>query len=384
MTLFSFNPCYLARADDDLDSDFDEPPPISETTTEPAAEDAPVEGTLTAPDDTLDDANSQAGSLPAIEAKIYNVEIVRPSKSGRVYLIQKETTELPEVGRIFLLKDSATPVMAFRVLKTYPEKNQIAAKRVRLYPGFDQLDPGAKFRAYEKTGDLAAIPNSSFEDDADLMDLEQTPPPNDLQSEPLNEPSNEPAEEPVEDTVDELANEAELATTPDPGEQDLEIREDMTEDEDYTSYDYFPNWLTVPFGVFFGNPHLPGPSPQKGTGLLYGRNMGSRSFTLEGGFYYYKAAGDTFGISKSYTLMPLVGMGRFNFPISENVQFFLYGGVQYKWVIGNLGATNKELQRIAVAAPLAGLGLFVQVGPNWFLKLNLGIDSVLGGIALRF
>jgi hypothetical protein len=357
MTLFALSFGSVAIADDDF------------------VEEAPVEGTLTSPEDAFGDANSQLGKLPSIEAKIYNVQIVRPSKSGRVYLIQKNDSDLPEIGRIFLLKDSATPAMAFRVLKTYPENQQIAAKRVRVYPGFDELAVDAQFRAYEKKGNIAITPPPSSEDQADLMDLEQSPAPAELQSEPTAA---------TEVTENKENDEFETEVRGDPGEQDVEVHDDTSVDEDYASYDYFPNWLTVPFGMYLGNSQLPGSSTQKGTGLLYGRNMGSRSFTLEGGFFYYKAAGDVAGVSKSYTLMPLVGMGRFNFPVTENVLFFLYGGVQYKWVIGNLGATPRELQRIAVAAPLAGLGVFVQVGPNWFLKFNLGIDSVLGGIALRF
>jgi len=404
----------------------------------------PTTGTLVSPEDAFGDANAELGKLPAIQAKVYSVRVVRPSRSGRMYLIKKEESGvLPEVGRIFLLKDTFTPVMAFRVVKTYPPSAQIAAKRVRVYPGFDQLTSGSQFRAYEKLGDIAVVPPQTAQDREDLsdlegsgaqndFDLEQTPPPEtaaplEAPPEPLPEAPaetggtmdleqtpppaaglpEEPALEPADDFAAPPSGPAEpfpesspapLTEVQDPGEQDVEIQDEEGEDEE-AHRDYAPNWLTVAFGMF-PNTKVPGSRLKMGGGILLARNIAYEIFSersrngdslaIEGGFYYYKAAGDvtaagtTNAVSKSYTLMPLTALARYNLPLSETLTFYLYGGLLYNTVIGNVGATDREIQNATEVVPGAGLGLFVQTGPNWYLRLNLGMESITGGVVLRF
>lgn len=370
---------------------------------------------------------SSAVSTPEIEAKVYSVKVVRPSRSGRVYLIQKDDPgNLPEPGRIFLLKDSFNPVMGFRTLKNYPSRNQIAAKKVRVYPNYDALVRDSRYRSYEKTGEISVVPPQTAQDLEDLSDLEssgdlsleQTPPPPEAAPEtvaPLEEPPA-PLESPSEPALESTSSmdlepsnpppplEEAPASTPvpttavtDPGEQNVEINDEDEEDEE-SQRDHFPHWLTVDFGGFrklITQPQvIPGPGFQRGAGIRYAKNVAyglfsskafqSDSLSLEGGFFYYKAAGDVNGRSKSYTLMPLIATGRYNLPLNDRWSFYVYGGLYYHLVIGNVGATDAELAQIGVVAPAGGIGFIVQTGPNWYLRLNLGMESIAGGVVLRF
>src|SRR4051812_23755000 len=99
---------------------------------------------------TFADEVSEMAENKEIDAKAYDLKTIRPSHSGRVYLFQKTEAELPVAGKIFLLRQGDRPVMAFRVLKVYPETKRIAAKKLLPYEGFPSLDRGSEFRAYEK------------------------------------------------------------------------------------------------------------------------------------------------------------------------------------------------------------------------------------------
>ncbi len=90
------------------------------------------------------------------------------------------------------------------------------------------------------------------------------------------------------------------------------------------------------------------------------------------------------GRSKSYTMMPWIATGRYNFPLNESWSFYLYGGFYYNYVMDNVGATPAELAQIEVLALAGGGGFIVQTGPNWYLRLNLGVESIAGGVVLRF
>ena len=90
-----------------------------------------------------------------ILAKTYPLKVLRRSNSNQLYLLQKSTPGMPEVGRILLIKDQDSPVMAFRVVKVYENWPVIAAKKLRTYSSdFRHLPRGEVFNAVEKLADI--------------------------------------------------------------------------------------------------------------------------------------------------------------------------------------------------------------------------------------
>jgi hypothetical protein len=116
--------------------------------------------------------------LPDIDARTYSVGVVRKSRSGRVYLLQLKGPENPpKQGKIILLKNgSSENAMAFRVLKIYPDKRQIAAKSVRKYDGIQSLATAQPYTAVEKLADVSPTPLSQ-QDRREIRELERPPPP---------------------------------------------------------------------------------------------------------------------------------------------------------------------------------------------------------------
>ena len=146
--------------------------------------------------------------LNDIDAKSYDVKIVQKSTSGHTYLFDDLGENKPSVGKIILLKKDEEPVMAFRVMRTFPEKKQFIGRRVRRYGNHFDLKPGDSVTAYEKTIDLPAAARTG------VQVAKDTPP----------EP---PAEAPVEPLVEKVANNetASPQTAPDPASDSLPSQE---------------------------------------------------------------------------------------------------------------------------------------------------------------
>ncbi len=364
-----------------------------------------------------------------IEAKAYDIRTIRPSRSGRVYLFEMGEEGLPVDGKIFLLREGDQPVMALRVLKTYPANLRIAAKKLRTYPGFDTLTRNSRYRAFEKIGDVVAPVPASPEDLQDLQDLESSSieelppeaPPEELEEtqKALEDPTGEerlpdelppdapPAEElpsedlsgetpPAEESpAEELPVEEPAPPAEEPATEDSASEEEEEEDLEYKSAhsdddeehgNYFPNQFTMAVGVLptpSGRP--PGPSLKFGGGLQYARNL-SPGIALEGAFFYYKSAGEdsATGNTVTTTMIPIVGTVRIQRHFGELWTGYLYGGLVYPWVSSSIGASARLLQQIQILRPAIGVGTFLQTGPNWYLRMNLGYDAISLGVSLRY
>jgi len=352
------------------------------------------------------DEVTEISSEKEIEARAYDLKTIRPSRSGRVYLFQKSEEGFPVDGKIFLLRKGDAPVMAFRVLKTYLKTKQIAAKKLLPYEGYPSLERGSEFRAYEKVGDKVRPVPPSPEDLKDLQELESgspeelpSAPPAELPSTPSAElPSTPPAElatppvevppPPAEETTPvpppvEEPPPASAKFEPPPGDEEVEMKEtgdDIVGDEMNRQY---PNFFTLAVGAL-SDSHVPGPNPKFGGGVLYSRNF-IESWAFEGGFYYYQSSGfDPSGNSVSTTIVPLMGNLRYHWKLADIWTAYVYGGVVYPLVSTTLGATKTDLAAIRVPSPAFGAGVFLQTGPNWYVRANLGYESVTLGVTLRY
>lgn len=385
----------------------DEVPPVSGEEESSAAKlppDVNMESTPAEPEatpvpegePTLPERPSPEPEAAPIEAKAYDLKTVRPSKSNRVYLFEKEVPEYPEIGRIFLLKDNESPVMAFRTLRIYPDTKQIAAKKIRTYPGKKALAPDSTYRAFEKVGDLV-VTRPSEEDLSDLAELESQalpalPAPEGVEGR-VNAPSGGAKTE-----VDESGQARGAA----PGERKNGLHEkkevdetadeiDEEEDEIKESgiFDYFPNMISTEFN-FIRNTSTPGSTLKTGVSLRYARAMNYRIFQIqykkpdslwiEGGLSYFTASGD----GESLTIMPITGALRYDAPLNETVSFFVYGGLVYNAVVGETGASKADQAKATGFAPALGVGTMIQTGPNWYIRVNLGLDNIGFGLVLKF
>lgn len=356
-------------------------------------------------------------SEEVIEAKVYDIRTIRPSRSGRVYLFEKFDSDLPVDGKIFLVRNGAEPIMALRVLKTYPATQRIAAKKLRSYPGHEILPRGSNYRAFEKTGDrmVAPVPPTP-EDLQDLRELEELPPapmeeesavdaepssPPQLEEEvvlPAEEPPPEPMDEiPPAETLAEIPPVSDEAAAPDedvPSEDSTPEQVERVAESNFTDEDlelktveettendlYYPNQISFVAGML-PNKKIPGPASKFGGGLLYSRGIGPR-LAVEGGIYYYKSTDSETGISMTVT--PLVGNLRYHYVLNPIWTLYGYGGFIFPRVANQVGASTKLLREVQVLTPALGVGAFIQTGPNWYVRLNFGIDSLTAGAALRF
>jgi hypothetical protein len=371
-------------------------------TTEPAAE-PPVEGvfetpteknTTVAPADSpaeapapevSSDADVLGMELPPISAKTYDLKVERPSLSKRMYLFQKSTSAMPDIGRIFLLRDGPTAVMGFRVVKIYPEKKQIAAKKVKDYPNFLELPAGSTYKAFEKMGAITSVPENTPEDLTDLNELEGGSAPD-----PQATPTDGTGEMPLSGGVEGGAPVATLSDAPSMTGSDDEEGEDSGESSEE---EFAANMMGFDVGSYRGV-NLPGGASTMGFGLNYSRLLTTArtgSLAAEVGIAYYKNSGDIKSpetgeiTSQSFTLTPLSGRLRYHFSlIDEKWSYYIYGGGIFNRVSSQFGATTEEVALVEKMIVGVGAGVFIPTGPNWYMKLNLGTDWIGFGLALRF
>ncbi|MBI4924327.1 MAG: hypothetical protein HY843_00255 [Bdellovibrio sp.] len=323
--------------------------------------------------------------LPDITAKTYQSKIIRKSKSSRIYLLEIATDNMPQVGRILLFKKNAEPVKAFRVLKIYFEKDQFAAKAVRKYPNYLQLNTNETYFTVEKISDV--IPPEPTA--ADLEDLKELEAP--------EMPKEPPPEEVQEISPIEKDKIKEIETLPAPEEEPS-----LSEDEDLwlslTAEEVFPLDLNR-FGLSAELGFLRAVNPDSivyyfsGGGFRFNlklfqivfikRPLLQDSLTLEAAAFLVRIQNLGGGLN-AYTLVPTIGDLRYTIHIGEGFNVFFYGGISKGFVISTAQGDLDVIKSFSVFQPAAGGGIIFRVGPNWEVRVNLGYDMVGGGILLRF
>ena len=381
------------------EGEMDEPPPPVQTAPEPHMEPAPPP-----PSAPIVTASPSPSPEPGIEAKEFDVKYIRASTSKNIYLFeqtsQQPSEELPQPGRILLLRVAEKtsepemglpePVMAIRVLKTYPELKQFAGKRVQSYPKSDSLEPLGQFKALEKTGDIIP-PVQTSQDKADLKELETPPATPGVSPSPSPSPSPKvDAKASAKEEEDGSTEEAKVSEASDDEEKDSGQATTIEEAPDVT---YTPHWLTLEFGLLKNNTGSGSTTYLSAGGLRYGYSvlhmMALRkptlydSLTLEGGLFYYKVLG-FFVSNDAYTVVPIVGTVRYNIHFGESKGFFIYGGLMKNNVISQINGTDANIALLGSANIAAGVGFMLQIGPGWEGRLDLGLDTIGAGIMLRF
>lgn len=312
--------------------------------------------------------------LPDIEAKTYPLRVIRRSNSNKIYLVEDPQDRKPELGRILLLKKEEEAILAFRVVKQYPDKHFLALKRVRKYGSNRYLDDGDTFTAVEKLGDLHPPPLTA-QDRRDLGELEGE---NGLKPKPYDP-------------------DLDAGTTPPPKDEIID-EDDLTDTytvEETHLLDLNNHWITGGFGyIRNAAPPAQGGSYYFSAGnLRYGVNVGKLvfvkapkiqdSFTLESGIYFYKALGFV-TLTDSYTLLSLFGAIRYNLITSRSFGFFFYLGLTQGVILSSTNADATALATLGSLLPAAGAGILFEVGPNWYTRVDIGLDSIGLNLVLRF
>ncbi|MBC7693392.1 MAG: hypothetical protein H7222_16625 [Methylotenera sp.] len=410
------------------------PPPVVAT---PVAPPAPAPPAAAAPTAAAKD------TLPLIEAKTYNVVVLRHSRSGKIYLFDKKAEELPNVGRILLLKNGIEPIMAFRVMMSKSEKTQFAAKRVRLYK-LEALPDNASYLAVEKIADYIPPPPTA-QDQADLKELErplsvQPPvaPPAAANPAPLPNanpaltavappiavaPAPQPSALPVEIPVAAAAKppgprvspvigpvagavdttKQDLKANLEPGdeeqakvnpedESDPEAGQEIV-DEDFNPNEHNKNWLTAQMGAFRNYQDVPKTRLLAGGGFRYGYDVAHTlyfktsgkhdSLTLEGGLFLYKMVG-YFNAGDAFTVLPLIGTARYNLFFGSSFGVFFYAGLMRNFILSQVNANDNQLAAIDSIIPAVGTGVIYEFGPHWNARFDLGYDTISAGVMIRF
>ncbi|MEK7689684.1 MAG: hypothetical protein AAB425_01545, partial [Bdellovibrionota bacterium] len=263
---------------------------------------------------------TEEGDLPRIEAREFPVTGLKMSQSQRVYLFDYGQDAEPKPGRLLLLSEAGRPIMAFRVIKTYKEKRQFAAKRIRRYRGIETIELNKPFDALEKLSDI--VPPPSMQDQKDLMELEGR-----KETDTLYDPR-----------VDQLDLPA--------GAQGVDVTslDDVDENVDFGlsvqelfQLDHYVQGFGLEAGYYRNT--------SAGGALTFYRGLGFRysltpihmmflrrprlqdSLGIEIGSAVYKKLGYVSGRNDSYTVMPSEAVLRYSFLIGENLSIFLYGGI---------------------------------------------------------
>lgn len=342
--------------------------------------------------------------LPEIEARKFEISIHRVSQTGRVYLIDDKDNSKPRVGKVLLIKKNllSSPIMAIRVIRVYEDKNEFAAKRIKRYANNDSLSPDATYLAIEKISDLKpyqTIEDEELNDEAELDELEK---PEELlpqtaaaEVEEIKKENKKPAfrtalpsTSKMDSVLDEEAK-ADFAENPD--SEDDQVNDLVAKESNLLDPDR--HMVGADFALVSNAENTGSTAYYAGASFRYGLTLIRRSFftgrhfqdslTIEGIAFYYRILNFT-GVNDSYTLLPLSGIGRYNFHFSEKLTLFVYGGVIYNYVLSNFEGTAAALQSLGGVKVAAGGGVLIKIGPRWNLRASGGIDSVSVGLALRF
>lgn len=156
---------------------------------------------------------------------------------------------------------------------------------------------------------------------------------------------------------------------------------------------YYPRSLEVGYGLIRGIPVLGGKSFQMGNQFGIGYDFFCGIFlcgserdrlSLEFALYYFRVRTEEDGIQKLFTMMPYQIRGRYGFHISEKTELQFYGGFLYSFVVSFSNATPEDLNKARRVIPIFGTSIEHQVGPQWFLRGNFGLDAVSASVVIRF
>jgi hypothetical protein len=101
------------------------------------------------------------------------------------------------------------------------------------------------------------------------------------------------------------------------------------------------------------------------------------------GFEYYTSVNPS-GNNDSYSLFPLYADLVYNLHISDSMTFDGYFGLQYNWVQSAQNSNTPTYNTLAGIQGNIGVGLLYNLGPQWYLRADFGLDRVGVGLSIKW
>ncbi len=373
--------------------------------------------------------------LPNIEARAFESRVLEVAPHGKLVLFEDPSGTAPRVGRILLLRRDDEPILAFRVLRTYPRQRRFIAKQVRAYGNHESVSAGEAFTTLERLNEIGvpAWMGYTTEDQLDLDQLQagvagagaaerldagfeggdfyrsdelrtqtEAPPTAPAPGEEAQLPASEngdpaQAQEPPQPTLaegganalDELEESEEAAL-----QRSRQSRRSSSEDngdflnsslelpEEIQPIDRYQSSLSGVFGLLKNRTIDGGAVYYTAAGVRYGLDLGERLFvsspkvqdslTLEGGLFAYRVS--SYAVENdAYTLIPVSGVIRYTFHTRGSIDLFAYGGIL--WNIVNAASTPTDLapEDPTQAQALGKLqGILPALGAGALIKIGPG------------
>jgi hypothetical protein len=374
----------------------------------------------------------RAEILPEIDAQQITIIPTEISKSGRVYRFKTKSGDIPKTGSIILIQYQKKPIMAFRILNTNEENQEFIAKRVRRYDTEGTLKLNETYESAEKIANLVSPPTieTRFNPDA-------KPELDPIGGKNLNPVSTE-TERKLDPNAPPLMGDGGKASSSDVSSsgaapRDLEhydsdldsgtsprnlkrSKEDEESDEnddrspssksdsdieEFKTFNPFKHMIGVSLGNFrnLSNFSIPGTSHngfygdysqvmQRG---VYFRNRRLQdTFAFDLGFAYYSRTNFT-GNNDSYELLPLKVEGLYSLYFSESFAFLGYFGLQYNIIFSTNNVKpasfpdeQTALNTLSGIQPNLGIGVLYNIGPQWYIRADIGIDRLALGLAVKW
>ena len=356
---------------------------------------------------------AHAEILPEIDAHEFQSTPLKKSLSGRVYLFHTDDRKLPKSGSILLIQADGKPAAAFRVIQVNQIKGEFVAKKVRRYDQLADLEINGSYKTVEKVADALIPPPPQqipvdetapkipigSDGTAGTPEAGGPPGPDDLDSGPDAKAKRaKKGEVEVYDYDDDL----DKATSPQNLKKNMEdLDEDdasgvKTESEisEVNRLSTGKNMLGFTAGFFrnMSNFVVAG-STFNGFAVRYSHALAQDLFlnpknaqdeiSLDLGAGYYRDVNSS-QTNDLYTIMPLSAELRYDLHFSETFTFLIYGGIQYNMMASSENSVKSTADKIMGPQQTIGFGFMFNMGPHWYIRIDIGWDRVMGGLALRW
>jgi len=331
-------------------------------------------------------------ALPPIDAHRFELKPVQKSTSGKIYLFESNQV-IPKTGNLILVYENEKPAMAFRVLKNDLSKKQFVGKRVRRYDQINELKMNQEYMSLEKIADIILPPPAEVAPEPSSTEptttttgqptTEATPTdtPNNIDPPPANDSTLDSSSTEALDQIDESLDEE--------GEEE----DEALEVEESFKIEPWNNILSVTAGYFGNSSNFSG-SPILNNGfsfsyahafahdIFFSKKSLQDSLAVEFGGIYYRIINRD-AKNDLYSLLPFYGDLFYQLHFSTSFTLTAYAGLQYNYMTSasNPGKSLKLLQGLQ---PNFGLGAFYAIGPQWFLRADLGWDRITGGLSIKW
>lgn len=352
--------------------------------------------------------------LPDIDARSFDLTPLEISRSGHIYRF-RVSSDPPKTGTIVLVESGQRPIMAFRVLRTNLIQHEMIAKRVRRYDVEGKLELNKSYIGAEKVAERVVTPLSNQEENPSKA---ENPAENEDQA-PKYDP-NAPAmlgddgsggpEPTVKNakSIESYDEELDSTTTPRNLKKKSDLEEEGDEEseegapkrnrgpavEEHESLIKYPHAIGLTVGSFrnMSNFQIPGVTSNGFTvyynevidkGVWFKGHAPQDTLSLEGGLGFYSRMNLT-GAFDNYDVLPIRTEILYTLQFNPTFAFLGFIGGQFNWVLSSDKPTDEGLSKVSGFQANAGIGVLYNIGPQWYLRVDGGLDRIGLGLAVKW